>query len=62
MLARAKQIARLRRVALGEVVSELMRRGLELHVDEREGFPVFRVPRGARRITAEAVKQAEDEW
>ena len=62
----AKSIARARSVSLGKVVTELLRKGLEAesrpgnrHVDS--GFPVFTVPSGARPITLDDVKSAEDE-
>lgn len=50
--------------SLGEVISELVRRGLaprQVQLDEEDGFPVFRVGGGAAAITPDMVKAALDE-
>lgn len=58
----ARSLARARAISLGAAVSELARRGLEQDCGvEDDGFPVFRVPAGARPITLEDVKCVEDE-
>jgi len=63
VLAAAKQIAAARAVSLGEVISELARRGLEArgNVAKRSGFPVFKVTKDARPLTPEDVKRDADE-
>jgi hypothetical protein len=60
-LAAVKLIARARRISLGKVMTELIRRGLALGIGERHGFPVFSVPADARRITAADVAAARDD-
>jgi hypothetical protein len=53
-----------RKVALGIVVSELLRKGLRTDAcvkPGKGGFPVFDVPADARPITIDTVKDAEDE-
>jgi hypothetical protein len=49
--------------SLGEVISELARRGLTPRPEssEEEGFPVFSVPPGAKPITLEMVQKALEE-
>lgn len=63
ILAAAKQIAAARNTSLGEVISELARRGLEARgrVSRRAGFPVFRVRPDAPPLTSEDVRRDEDE-
>lgn len=64
LLQAAKSLARDRSVSIGEVISEWARRGLRTPVEfdvSPSGFPVFKVPPGARPITPEDVKQLEDE-
>jgi len=63
VLAAAKQIAATRDVSLGEVISELVRRGLETRAraSRRSRFPVFKVPSGAKPLTPEDVRQDDDE-
>jgi len=63
VLAAAKQIAATRDVSLGKVISELVRRGLETRArtSRRSGFPVFKVPAGAKPLTPEDVRQDDDE-
>lgn len=61
----AKALAAQRHVAIGEVVSDLMRKGLNaesrIKLIKSSGFTVFEVPADARPITLETVKEAEDE-
>jgi hypothetical protein len=61
----AKALATQRNVAIGKVVSDLMRKGLNaesrIKLRKGSGFPVFEVPADARPITLETVKEAEDE-
>ena len=60
----AKALAAQRKVAVGKVVSDLMRKGLQAETQIKTGkggFPVFKVPENARPITLETVKAAEDE-
>lgn len=59
----ARSLAAAKSTSLGQAVSELARRGLfgGAPVAEEDGFPVFRVSPGARAVTMEDVKCAEDE-
>jgi hypothetical protein len=60
----AKQIAAARSKSIGEVISELARRGLEARAagtTRHGGFPVFQVSKGVRPITLKDVKRDEDE-
>ena len=63
VLNAAKSLATQQRKSLGRVISDLMRKGLQPLARIRRGraFPVFEVPDGARPITLETVKQAEEE-
>lgn len=64
VLAAARRIAVARSKSIGQVVSELARRGLETRsagTTKTAGFPVFRVPKRARPLTLEDVRQDEDE-
>jgi len=61
VLSRVKDVAEARGASLGVVVSDLLRRSLELGETETDGFPIFKVPKGARRITRAAVERALDE-
>ncbi|MCB1214319.1 MAG: antitoxin [Deltaproteobacteria bacterium] len=66
LLAAAKSLARESSTSLGEVVSKLMRRGLNTtsrmsKKRSSSGFPVFSVPKGAHLITLEDIRRAEDE-
>jgi len=59
----AKNLAASKHVAMGEIVSELVRRGLrqaESFGDE-SGFPVFNVSEAARPFGTEEVNESEDE-
>ena len=65
LLAAARSLAHAQSEPLGRVLSNLARRGL--NATPRVGkkgkgeVPVFRVPPGARPITLEDVKKAEDD-
>lgn len=63
VLAAARQIAAARDTSLGEVISELARRGLEARaqVGRRAGFPVFKVHSNAPPLTSEDIRRDEDE-
>jgi hypothetical protein len=61
--AAARAIARQEQRSLGQVISELARRGLAPRIDaidERNGFPVFQVEPDAPPITDEMVRNALD--
>jgi hypothetical protein len=63
VLRAAKSLARSEGRTVGEVLTELARKGLA-PADQREGdggFPVFSVPAGAKPITAEMVRQAAED-
>jgi hypothetical protein len=59
----AQELARTTGKRLGEVVSELVRRGLraEAQIAEKNGLPVFRVPADAEIIPADRVRKLLDE-
>lgn len=64
LLAAARALADAEQRTLGEVISDLARRGLEPRADaisQRRDFPVFAVPIDASPITPEAVATALDE-
>jgi hypothetical protein len=63
VLAAARVLARERGESLGQVVSELARRGLEPRVayTEAGGFPVFEVREGAAVMTPDHVRRALDD-
>ena len=63
ILNAARQIAAAKSTSIGEVISELARRGLEARsrVGTRQGFPVFQVSKGATPLTPEDVRRDEDE-
>lgn len=67
VLERAKDIARVRQVSVGEALSALARRGMEAQVELREdpltGLLVIHAP-GAKAFTPEKVQQMleDDEW
>jgi hypothetical protein len=63
VLQAAKSLARSEGRTVGEVLTELARKGLT-PVDLGEGdagFPVFSVPAGAKPITPEMVRQATED-
>ena len=66
LLAAARSLARARAEPIGKALSELARRGLNATPrvptgNRCAGFPVFSIPQGARPITLEDVRKAEDE-
>jgi hypothetical protein len=63
ILSAARQIADAKSKSIGEVISELARRGLEARaiVSTRQGFPVFPVTMGAPPLTPEDVRRDQDE-
>ena len=66
LMAAAMSLARAKSESIGKAISELARRGLNATPRVRRsspgsGFPVFSVPEGARPITLEDVRRAEDE-
>jgi hypothetical protein len=62
-LEAARQLAFHREQSLGSVVSELILKGLQSdrRTTRRSGFPVFHAPAGAKPISLDDVRQAEDE-
>jgi hypothetical protein len=63
VLSAAKKIASARSTSVGEVISELARRGLEARskIGSRHGFPVFEVPTDTPPLTPERVREDEDD-
>jgi hypothetical protein len=63
ILSAARQIAAAKSKSIGEVISELARRGLEARnrVGTRQGFPVFQISEGAAPLTPDEVRGDEDE-
>jgi len=63
ILSAARQIAAARSKSIGEVISELARRGLEARgsAAKRYGFPVFRVLKDAPPLTPEDIRRDDDE-
>jgi hypothetical protein len=63
VLAAARSLAAAEEMTVGEVVSELARRGLRPRpqLASERGFPVFSVPADAKPITLETVRRALDE-
>ena len=64
VLDAARKLAAARDQSLGQVVSELMRRGLALrtnHPADKGGFPTFEVRDDSPPVTLEDVKRDEDE-
>jgi hypothetical protein len=64
VLDAARKLAAARDQSLGQVVSELMRRGLAVRTEYRSdasGFPTFEVRDDSPPITLEDVKRDEDD-
>lgn len=63
VLNTVRYIAEQRKISIGKVLSELARKGLQKRpeVAQRNGFPVFQVPKDATPITPKHIKQLEDE-
>jgi hypothetical protein len=59
----ARRLSEAEGKSLGQMISELVRRGLAQRpqVAAEEGFPLFSVSSGAKPITLEIVKRALDE-
>ena len=68
LLSTAKRLASSRSLALGDIISELAKKGLEAEsqaqnrngAKRKSGFPVFKSAKGAPMIGLEDVKQDED--
>jgi hypothetical protein len=63
VLDAARSLAKAEQTTVGEVISRLARKGLapQRQTARRAGFPTFSVSRGARPITSEMVRRAEDD-
>ncbi len=63
ILRAARRIAAARSQSIGEVISELARRGLEARakIGSKQGFPIFKVASGASPLTLDDVKRDDDE-
>lgn len=65
LLEVARNLARARSVSLGRVLTDLARQGLasatEFDRQPETGFPMFRVPPGARPLSIEDMHRAEEE-
>ena len=63
VLDAVRYLAGQKKVALGKVLSDLARKGLQKQVEisHKDDFPVFRVSQNAMPMTPEHVKMLEDE-
>ena len=63
LLHEVRAIASSQEMSLGEVISQLARRGLEStpSVDSKDGLPVFRRRKSHDKIPLETLLQVEDE-
>lgn len=63
LMRAARVLAESRRVSLGRVLSDLVRKGLSASAEfgDRDGFPVFGVSPNAKPIALEDIKRSEDE-
>ncbi|PYY12775.1 MAG: CopG family transcriptional regulator [Acidobacteria bacterium] len=64
ILSAAKEMAAIEKKSVGEVISSLARRALapaESKVKTRNGVPLLKVHKGARRVTSELVHQLREE-
>ncbi|HEY7054158.1 MAG TPA: antitoxin [Mycobacterium sp.] len=62
VVAAARELAASERRSLGAVISALARRGLTpAQIEDVDGLPVIRVPRGTPPITPQMVRRALDE-
>ena len=64
VLSAAKELAALEKKSIGEIISCLARRALaptESKVKTRNGVPLLKVRKGARRVTSELVNQLREE-
>ena len=65
LLEAARNLAQERSVSLGRVLTDLARKGLasasEFDRRPETGFPMFRVPPGARPVSLDDMNRVEDE-
>lgn len=64
VLGAAKEIAAIEKKSVGKVISFLARRALspaEPRVKTRNGVPLLKIHKGARRVTSELVHQLREE-
>jgi predicted CopG family antitoxin len=64
VLSAAKEMAVVENKSVGEVISSLARRALspaETKAKRRNGVPLLKVRKGARRVTSELVQQLREE-
>ena len=63
ILAAARRLAAAREESIGEVISQLARKGLaaDTRAIAKHGFPVFEVARDAAPITPEDVQRAHED-
>lgn len=63
VLSAVRYLAEQKKVALGTVLSELARKGLQnsAMIETSNNFPVFAVPENAAPITPEHVKMLDDD-
>lgn len=63
LLAAIKSLAQARSTSIGEVVSDLIRKGLQAsnRIRSKNDIPVFKVSSNAKPISLEDVKKIEDE-
>jgi hypothetical protein len=64
VLSAARHLAAVQSRSIGDVISDLARKGLETSIKttQKSGFPVFEVPSDARPVTLEDIKREDDEW
>jgi len=64
VLDAARRLASAHAKSLGEIVSGLVRKGLEASPAVRrvKGFPVFDVPRNAKPFALDDIRREDDEW
>lgn len=60
----ARRLAGAQAKTVGEVISDLARKGLETRskVRRTDGFPVFDAPADAKPFSLEDVKREDEEW
>lgn len=63
VLIAVRYLAEQKKVALGKILSDLARKGLQnqMKIKHLDDFPVFNVPKNAAPITPEHVKMLDDE-
>ena len=64
VLSAAKEIAAIENKSVGEIISSLARRALfpgESKIKTRNGVPLLKVRKGARRVTSELVQQLREQ-